>query len=48
MQEPLMPADDPWLSALIWGLLAYGQRIGRVTGLLLLLGFVANTAFQFT
>ena len=44
LEVPLVVAT----AALIWGLLAYGQRIGRVTGLLLLLAFAANTAFQFS
>ena len=34
-------------AVLIWLLLAYGQRIGRITGALLLAGFGANTALQF-
>ncbi|ABC62550.1 calcium/sodium antiporter [Erythrobacter litoralis] len=34
-------------AVLIWALLAYGQRIGRITGALLLAGFAANTALQF-
>ncbi|WP_284124741.1 calcium/sodium antiporter [Parerythrobacter aestuarii] len=43
LQLPLVAGS----AALIWALLAFGQRIGRITGGLLLAAFAANTALQF-